>query len=295
MANNGGGPNSKTPNGQSLRGSGNGGLSSKGKQFWKSIKWDEWWHEFTTELRTDGVYKYPTVWSFAKAKGNTAKEAQLIYYAIGPQPDLPPGKRQPLPYLGDWQKRRREGFWDGEDKVKAVDALIDERKDALAVAKASSRITLRFIEKIAMASEKIDEYFAGMPLSMAEGIDDKSNFRRLNRWIKAQRDLFAILKEAKELFLLENGIPADAKELNSFLSMAVFSLGANREGQPQLNAAVVSANGNGNGHQNGQNGDSPTLKKMMSMVMNKAAAFNLPLPTLDEEEDKAPVIKSEEV
>jgi hypothetical protein len=98
---------------------------TKWYKYYKSIDWLEWWDDFNSSFDGRGQLKYRTVAQFAEAKSkHNELHKQLILEIIGPKPSGQEKKKLRVPWLGDWQCKRRKGSWSLDD----IDAIISSHR-----------------------------------------------------------------------------------------------------------------------------------------------------------------------
>ena len=132
-------------------------------KFYRTCRWDTWLDDFSQARMPNGALRYPTAWSFAKAKDD--EQRGWIFAAIGPKLKLKKGqKRAAMPWLGDWQKQRQAGFWLRQDKCDALEHVMSERQSALEVARAVSGFSVSWLRKVHGLAERLNNFFGGQIL-----------------------------------------------------------------------------------------------------------------------------------
>jgi len=154
--------------------------TGKAYRFFKTINWGTMWDEFLNATQPNGSLKYTTAWSFAKGKAKSGWEAKVIYEAIGPRPEPVGENKLRVPWLGDWQLRRANGFWRSDDPVKMrfINALLKERADANEAARALAPFLILELAKLQRMEEKINFAFAGDPFIDREPPTSPRNQKR---------------------------------------------------------------------------------------------------------------------
>lgn len=206
------GSNSKSRRGRK-KGSGEQILAvnyhGKAYQFYKSCPWDAWWTEFCTATMPSGALRYPTAWSFARAKAkNNLDEQRWIWAAIGPRPVFDNGHKKPtIPWLSDWSKRRQGSFWFGTEKAEALARVLKERQNALEAARGVGAIQVDWIRRTVGLANQVDNFFGGQMLLPELSL--KENARRASLYLKAHNELFSMCSQATEAYLRCHGIHQD--------------------------------------------------------------------------------------
>jgi hypothetical protein len=143
----------------------------------------------------NGALKYRTAWAFCKAKGKNNWERELILEIIGSKPDAVHGRnrnKRRAPWLGDWQKRRANGFWafDDEAKMRSINQMIKERTNAQEAARALAPLTAKQIARWGRLAEKIDEALAGEPFLRNEALTSPRNRLRFKIYVRMHKQVF---------------------------------------------------------------------------------------------------------
>jgi hypothetical protein len=176
--------------------------------FYLRQPWDKWWEEFCASTMPSGALRYPTTWSFAKAKANGIQEQRWIQGVIGPKPDLEDGrKRPPIPWLGDWQQRRQMGFWFGTEKAEALAKVLKDRADGLEAARAVAGISAGWLRRAEGLANQADNYFGGQIL--IPNLSVKQNRQRADLYLRVLKELFQMASKATSNFLACHGIHQD--------------------------------------------------------------------------------------
>lgn len=152
--------------------------------------WAEWWDDFNSSVDPKtGKTKYRTAYQFAQAKANGAEQRKWIMEMIGPRPDLDDTglKKLRLPWLGDWEKVRANGFWAFEDpsKTKAIAQAVKERQDQKLAVLALAPLCYQQISRAVRAHQKVDEIFGGQLYMDSLSPTDPKNLRRMKAYVNA--------------------------------------------------------------------------------------------------------------
>lgn len=256
------------------------GKNGKAFDFYKLVRWDEWWDEFATATLSNGRLKYKTAWSFAKAKGGkSTQKRELIYEMIGPSPENPKDKWR-VPWLGDWQKRRANCFWALDDpaKVNGIKRALKERQDALDAALAIAPLSVQQLQRWVRLTEKIDEAFNGEPFLKQYSANHPQNVARFRAYMSMQKAAARQLEAASRLWLMAHGL--NPSEPDKWLATAALAAGAG--------AAVGVRIGMGAGQPPNTISASPTESDLLlaRSMRAKAQLFDLRLPEVIQGESK---------
>jgi hypothetical protein len=138
----------------------------------------EWWEEFNGKLDHDGRLKYTTIREFIKHKVSKHQEQKLLYQMIGPC-----SKRDEdckVPYLGDWDKRRRNGFGvlDNPEKIRPLIRVIQNNIAAAESIKSLTPVLVEELVQYTTLQKQVHEAFAGRSFLTSKAADDKKNISR---------------------------------------------------------------------------------------------------------------------
>lgn len=263
--------------------------TGKGYLLYKSIRWDEWWDEFSSAIETSGKLKHRTAWAFIKAKTRNKQEREYLYEMIGPRPQPQPGvKTLRVPWLGDWQRRRASGFWSLSDPVKmrSLNRTIKERSDALEAARALAPISLQSLARYGRLIEKIDEAFGGSPFLPDKPPTHPDNKKRFKAYVKMLQQAEGLQKQAIELWLRSHGL--DPSQPEQWLQMAVIAASgagaaAALTGAKHGIAGMLSAVGNiaPTGQAALPDGMTATDLLIAKTMNEKSQLYNMPLAEVD--------------
>ena len=153
------------------------------QEFFESIDWEDWYHEFATATTRLGQPKYASSFAFAQAKGKSRQQRDIILHVVGPKI----AGRSPAYELEqyDWEKRRKDGFWIGPEKLTTqIEKVLQQAgDDNLRELQASAQaFILPQIAKLAAMMDKIEAEFSGhlfMP-----NLSDKMNETRANLYMR---------------------------------------------------------------------------------------------------------------
>lgn len=271
-------------------------------RFFKAQDWRKHWMEFCTARRQDGSYQYPTAWSFICSKTERAAERTVMYWCIGPRPNFEIVKRtthsgkpsrrakSPVPWLGDWTLQRNSLSTYSSKKLVALQALLEERFDALQASRGVADITVDDIARWDRLSKRVDLYFGGVDQVLPE-IDYsaltpeerhgalKEAKARFDFYTDLQRTCMSAKSQMIELFLHCHGI-AGEDQITALANMAVAGVKAGSA------AALTGASAAGALNAAGKP-LSPTALSLAKMMCDKAEIFDLPLPETTAQDKRA--------
>lgn len=102
------------------------------REYYHSINWAQWWDEFNGERTSSGKRKYLSVEAFISAKTSVNWQQLMLKHCIGVEPR--DASVREVPYLGNWQKIRRNGFYVFDDpaKARAVEIALEQKSELIA-------------------------------------------------------------------------------------------------------------------------------------------------------------------
>lgn len=263
------------------------GGSGRTWNYYKSIDWPQWWDEFNGAVipkkeKGAGRRKYKSVWHFICTKTKVRWQQQALWLMIGPDPKPKPGERLRCPYLGDWDKRRRNGFYVFEDpaKIVAVVRAIQERRTGLDATQALAPMIARRLAYWYKIQGMLTEAFAGKLLD--DEVSPMQAQTRINLFLKWQGRVETIISKLEDQWARIHGVnPMDPTQ--QYLDMALMSgkVGA----AAALTGAVAAGHIPGRPKlvQDGQelplpDGVSYDAILMADMLKSHSTTFDLPLP-----------------
>lgn len=255
--------------------------AKRARLFYKSINWAEWWDEFLFTIKDNGSPKYPTAWSFAKAKGKNDFEQKVIYRAIGPEAQ-PPDKQIDLncPWQGNWVQRRAKGFWVDQEGSKAeiLRKAIEDKTDNLEILKQFTNVPVRFLTQYERIANQIVEHFGGR--AVVSTLSSNNNLRRAKTLLylldRCRQGASRSIDDLAKCL----GLHPDAPD--KWADLAILSA---------EQAASAALRGQQQGLQQGGQvaaGYIGTVTKLVSMMVNKSQNYDLPLPEADSEDAEVP-------
>ena len=233
---------------------------------------EEWWREWSETLdEKNGGPKYRTVGQFARSRSKDRREQNWIESMIGPEPALSlykgPSKSKDrwlkVPWLGDWRKRRSNGYWAPEEpgKIKALTRSIKDKLQGFEAVQSSAPYLVQMMARYMRLGEQVDQVFGGQALDLNSGPTDK-NKSRFYTYLEMQKAVTRVqLRLLHEWWtahgLSTNGNPVMITQVNQMFQNAGISPAGMADSMSQKDLEAVK------------------LAKMLSM---HADNFNMPLP-----------------
>lgn len=191
----------------------------------KTINWPEWWDEFNSALipkgeRGAGRRKYKSAWHFVTKKTRVQWQRQVLWKMIGPAPQPKPGEKLSAPYLGDWDKRRANGFYAFDDpaKVVAIERAIEDRQMGLEATRALAPMIARRLAYWYRVQQLLTDVFAGRLLD-DEQRPEGTGKNRIDLFLKWQGRVEDILARLEDQWARVHGVnPLDPAQ--QYLDMA---------------------------------------------------------------------------
>lgn len=280
------------------------GFETKGWKFYIKIKPQlmDWWREFNGELkadRTKGVRnKYKTVYHFAKEKIKDHTERNWLIWMIGPKKvwerDAINHKRYIVPWLGDWQARRRNGYWETENReqIKYLKNAIKDNLEASKAIRATSPFVVQTLMRWVRLQEKIDKLFDGEPFG--DEVPSKQALARFKLYTSMHQQVEELKENTYKTWMMIQGV--DPKSPHEMWDMTTV---AQAIGQSAAAGAltgytagsmqpVLDQDGKPNGHQqlNLNNQGiviSPDALLLAQHLVKHSQTFKRPLPAIEGE------------
>ena len=247
----------------------------------------EWWDEFNTQLNDDGKLKYRTIIGFAREKGKTSTEKQLLLEMLGPQPQVKDGRQLRVPWLGDWQKRRDNGFWAPKQSAEMKELAVTMRRkmvgwDAIQATGPYLAMGMATIEKF---KQQVHDAFGGMAFDVNQSPLSEPNQERYRVYTGWIWDL-----ELKRIRLLTEYWRANGMDVDGKISTVHIQALAAQIGSP-----VGLAEGGQTAIGDGQTLPREQLEtlKLARMLQAHAGNYNLKSPIEAMEEDKTITVEPE--
>jgi hypothetical protein len=146
------------------------------QEFFEATDWEGWFHEFATErVSRGGGYRFASTFEFAKVKGVSRQQRDLILHIIGPVVVGKTPMFKNIPQY-DWEKRRKDGFWLGPESLKSkIDGIIKE-SDTIDVLKLSAQTALLpLLLQVSAMFDKIEAAFGGQLFLPGASMKDNDN------------------------------------------------------------------------------------------------------------------------
>lgn len=302
-------------------------IDSKGWRFYMKIRdyLPEWWYEFNGAInpgRNKVRCKYKSIKAFSIKKLKHKEERQFLIWMIGPRriwdeeaishkPNTDKSKkvRHVVPWLGDWKRRRRNGYWEVENKehIKGLSRAIKENVDSMQAIRATAPFIVSELMRWIRLHEKVDEVFDGKPLLMDEEPDSKNNIKRYNLYTRMHEDVQKKVSHTIKDWMRIHGVnPNNPHEMADMATLAQMAGQSAAMGAVGGLAAGLGFNSipNGNGEPSGSNllqvGESrvvitPDALLLANHLTKHSELFKKPLPPIegvgkiiqDEEENKS--------
>src|ERR1700756_800309 len=197
---------------------------SNGWQYYLKIReyLPDWWYEFNGAVNGGADRnnyqrnkpKHRNIESFVKKKTKNKQDRQWLLWMIGPKKvwereAISNGhkrshkhrNRYQVPWLGDWYKRRRNGYWQTENKeqIKGLAKAIKDNVASSAAIRATAPFIVQDLMRWVRLGEKVDELFQGEPFYPDEKPNSKVNLLRFKLYKDMHTEImekkFSVIKE----------------------------------------------------------------------------------------------------
>jgi hypothetical protein len=173
--------------------------------FYKSLDWISLWEDFYLTLDENALYKWKTVFQFARHHGKTMEQRRFLMYFLGPDNyDQDLYDKYFFCKPQDWQRKRETGGWYNDESIKQAAKLVKAEMDSFGtIREAGTQVTLPILVKISRLSEQIDAAFEYKPF-----LDPSKpeNLVRAQRYFDFQERAADLHERYTTLFAKQNGI-----------------------------------------------------------------------------------------
>jgi hypothetical protein len=187
-------------------------------------KFPEWWEEFNNKLGSDTSPKYKTIRSFIQAKTKVKRQQEWLYTMFGPKPIE---YKLEVPWLGDWYKRRKNGYWNTETgfEYARLTRLINKNIESSDAIRSSAPFVIQDLVRITRLQEKVDAKFNGDPFLNGHPLSS-GNKTRFKMYTKMHGTLIAMKRELIKDWMRVNGIdPNNPHQMHDMALVAQLSGG----------------------------------------------------------------------
>jgi hypothetical protein len=225
--------------------------TSDGWKFYQKVreKLPAWWEEFNGDLDSDGRLKYTSIRRFIKHKTGRSREQLYLHEMIGPADK----HDSEVPWLGDWEKRRRNGFGvlDNPGKIRPLIKVIQNNMAAAESIKSMTPILVEELVQYSAIQKQVHEAFAGQAFGKGKA-NDKHNVSRFETyktmlWALTQLKI-NIVHEIMRCHGVDPNAPQQMREMAQIAggigaAAALTGLAAGQRGIAGVTGGVVSTDG----------------------------------------------------
>jgi hypothetical protein len=225
-----------------------------GWKYYISIKskLPEWWDEFNGKTKKSSAPLYKNVWTFIKAKTKNKQQQEWLYQMFGPAPEK--DQKLEVPWLRDWNKVRKNGYWNTEDgyEYRRLAKVIKNNIESNDAIKATAPFVIQDIVRFTRLQSKVEEVFNGQPFNDSQPILSGHNRMRFKTYLKMLSSVTAYKYKMIHEWMRIHGInPSNPHEMQDIVLLAQLS------GQVGASAALTGYVAGQNIPANGQNLLSP--------------------------------------
>ena len=246
------------------------GSDGKVEAFVNSLQLNEMWEEFHNAFNSNGTPRYKTVWSFISKYTKVEKHRDILYWMLGPKVVIKPGEvaKYNLDQY-DWEDKRQRGYWFLDQNVQNLKQDIHAKAIAYQAIKEAGKVNVDTIAMLNKLLMQLEVEFGGR-LFLPE-LSVKENAMRATLYMQLVEKITTISNQAQLMFAKTQGM--DLERLDQFFAMFGSAMG--RTAATLMGAPQDDSGDNASGHH-------LTMKtqfaKVLDMVTNKAAEYNLPVP-----------------
>ena len=206
--------------------------TSTGWKFYLSVRkhLNTYWQEFNGELDSKGRQKYKNIRKFVESKFKRSADRDLFYTMICTYQEwellasVDHGKSatKVIPWLGDWYKRRKNGYWQDNNSVyiKSLKKSIKENLDSTQAIKATAPFLIQEMMRYSKLQGKIEQAFGGQPF-LDEAPTSSSNQKRFTTFMKMLSDVTGLkIKLLHEWMRIHGVNPNEPNQMWNMASLA---------------------------------------------------------------------------
>lgn len=240
-------------------------------------KFAEWWNEFNGALDHKTRPKYRNIRSFVESRTKNKQHREWLLYMLGPRPHEEHGKQRTIPYVGDWVRRRKNGYWSEENKyqIKSLAKAIKDNLEKGETIRATAPFLIQELCRVNRLISKLDELFGGNPF-LDENPTSKGNKIRFETYAKMYNTLFTMKTNAVHELMRVHGV--NPEEPNQMWNMGVIAEAMGRVGAAGALTGAAAAGGTLPGLRPDQIVMSRSALLMANHLQTHANVFKVPLP-----------------
>jgi hypothetical protein len=177
------------------------------RTYFQSIDWGAWWEEFYLSVEEQHRPRWATVRAFVHAKTKNRQQQDFLVWYLGPEEEnVKLAYYQNIaPKPVDWIKRRNTGGWFNDASLRAMNADISRRMNALdALRETGNRFGLHFLSRASKLAEKLDETFKGV--FFIPGLSAKENRERAETYLSLHERVLQYYAHAQDLYAKAHGV-----------------------------------------------------------------------------------------
>jgi len=243
------------------------------KEYLNSLDLVEWWEEFATATHKNGTQKYPTVWSFIKAKAKHEWQRKFLYWILGPKAE----GQSPYPDFAqyDWEAKRDRGFWYSSKNIETLKAEVKGKATSFARLQTAGDSLLDNLAELAELDKQISKEFGGRLMLPNNTADE--NAARMNLYLTLKEKVQTMKAHILQTYAKTQGM--DLNQLSNFLELFANGMGkavASQLGFGSPSPAQLEA-------ENSESKYNNVLMQLHDMTLKKSADLDLALPSSEME------------
>lgn len=219
-----------------------------------------WWESFNGDCLENGNVRYKTIWSFIIAKTKIQWQRAFLYWILGPIGTSDKYKKFDQ---FDWETKRKNGKWYASPESDRLSKELKSKANALEAMKTVGHVNVSFINRIEALLKELDDEYSGR--LFLPSLTAKENTMRAATYFKLLEQAQGMMGQAQIMFGRTHGI--DLERLDQFFSMLSQGMGQAASTMGFAGSNTVDANP-----------ASHTMKRILDMVVTKAAERELDLP-----------------
>jgi hypothetical protein len=291
--------------------------NEKGWKFYIKIKdqLPDWWYKYNGEVHNhQSKYsnkhlkpKYRNIHEYAKYRFSDKQEREWFEWMISPKKVWERKaisshkKRFEVPWLGDWEARRRNGYWetDNKEQIRYLQKHIKETVTSNQAIKATAPFIVQSLVRLVRLQDKVDKLFDGEPF-LDDNPTSKTNLIRFKLYTSMHEQIEKLKTPVYEWWMRVHGV--DPKDPHGMWDMSTMVQAVGQSAaagaltgytasmQPNTMQPMIGPDGKPNGDQmmnlNGRGIVIPPDALLLAAHLVKhSKTFNKPLPPIIEAEE----------
>jgi hypothetical protein len=246
---------------------------SQEQEYLGSLDLREWWEVFATSMNKNGTQKFPTVWSFIKAKAKHKWQRHFLYWLLGPKASEGKSNYSAFPQY-DWESKRDNGFWYSSKNIENLRAEIKRKDTSFARLQTAGESLIDDLAELSELQKQISREFG--PRLFLDNLKSDENASRVSLYLTMKRQVQEMKAHLLQTFAKTQGM--DMNQLSNFLELFAHGMGSAASAQLGYGGGAKQLEGSKEEKQYNS-----VLGQLCDMTLRKSAELELALPDSEAE------------